>query len=364
MDVSREGRVLEQEMSDDAGHAFQLEFLSKLQRILNEGLFTASYKYALIMALAELSIEKTDRDDGSLYLSFEDIADRFISLCWRQVAPFAGGDALRFATGHEARAITEIRAFRQQVPTLSAAKKHLGWTGLIRSVSKALINMPFRRLQRVGSEKIDFLYEEVIVASGLVLRPGVAACFRQQFALIQALVQMAWLSFVQRLPANRLVLGSTIDLADFLFGSERSALSAVVGGLRDLQNDECFYCSERLDRDFEVDHFIPWSRYPRDLGHNFVLAHGSCNHDKRDMLAAPSHLIRWVERNDDHSPMLQQIFDEARFLHDLDASLTVAQWAYETAENAGALVWLRKRGQTAKLSGGWQHLFIAPKTIT
>ncbi len=29
-----------------------------------------------------------------------------------------------------------------------------------------------------------------------------------------------------------------------------------------------------------IDHFIPWSRYPIDLGHNFVLAHAGCNSAK------------------------------------------------------------------------------------
>jgi hypothetical protein len=37
-----------------------------------------------------------------------------------------------------------------------------------------------------------------------------------------------------------------------------------------------------------VDHFIPWSRYPADLGHNFVLAHDRCINAKSDYLAAYS----------------------------------------------------------------------------
>ena len=85
---------------------------------------------------------------------------------------------------------------------------------------------------------------------------------------------------------------------------------------------------------------------------NFVLAHGSCNLDKRDMLAAPMHLARWVERNDRDATALRQIFDDAHFLYDMDASLTVAEWSYETAERSGALVWVRKKGETAPLTGG------------
>jgi hypothetical protein len=35
----------------------QIQFLVKLQRLLDEGLFVASYKFALLLALADLSIE-------------------------------------------------------------------------------------------------------------------------------------------------------------------------------------------------------------------------------------------------------------------------------------------------------------------
>jgi hypothetical protein len=35
-----------------------------------------------------------------------------------------------------------------------------------------------------------------------------------------------------------------------------------------------------------VNHFVPWSRYPRDLAHNLVLAHGGCNSRKSDLLGA------------------------------------------------------------------------------
>jgi len=106
-----------------------------------------------------------------------------------------------------------------------------------------------------------------------------------------------------------------------------------------------------------VDHFIPWSRYPLDLGHNFVLAHASCNQDKRDMLAATGHLERWVERSDTKEAALRQVFDAARFPFDADASLSVAEWAYENAERAGALVWVRRSGQTSRLTAEWRRYF-------
>ena len=97
-----------------------------------------------------------------------------------------------------------------------------------------------------------------------------------------------------------------------------------------------------------VDHFIPWSRYPLDLGHNFVLAHVSCNQAKRDMLAAVGHLERWVERNGEQDKMLADVFNAARFPFDADASSSVALWAYKNAEKAKALLWVRRTAQTAR----------------
>ena len=64
-----------------------------------------------------------------------------------------------------------------------------------------------------------------------------------------------------------------------------------------MQDGTCFYCGGLLKTSAEVDHFIPWSRYPQDTAHNFVLAHRGCNNDKRDLLAGSRHLEHWVHRN-------------------------------------------------------------------
>jgi hypothetical protein len=61
-------------MNTPPGPITELEFLTKLQRILNEGLFVASYKYALLLALAELSVEKTIAEDGTLHIELDELA--------------------------------------------------------------------------------------------------------------------------------------------------------------------------------------------------------------------------------------------------------------------------------------------------
>jgi 5-methylcytosine-specific restriction endonuclease McrA len=64
--------------------------------------------------------------------------------------------------------------------------------------------------------------------------------------------------------------------------------------------------SQPLPMDSHVDHFIPWSRYPADLGNIFVLAHNECYNAKLDYLAAEHHLVAWIKRNGDHQVELQR----------------------------------------------------------
>ena len=95
-----------------------------------------------------------------------------------------------------------------------------------------------------------------------------------------------------------------------------------------------------MKQDPHVDHFIPWSRYPRDLAQNFVLAHGACNLDKGDMLTAPAHLAHWVKRNRELGADLAARLSPAGFLDDQPAALQVARWAYRQAEATSAQLWV------------------------
>ena len=344
-------------MEQAVGQLSELDFLIKLQRILSEGAFVASYKFALLLALAELSIENSPADDGTLRIELDVLSERFIKLYWRQVAPF-GGRVLIQATGSQAEIITRIAKFQaDHGVTLSLAQSHLRWPTLVRQIGRLLDRQPLWRLQLVGKERLDFLYPETPGTNYILLRPGVTGRFKSHFRIVQALAQGAWASFVQRLPSNGPLLGPMANFEDFLFGCDRSALSKVGAGLLNIQRGNCFYCGERIRNGGQVDHFIPWAYYKVDLGHNLVLAHAVCNQDKSDMLAATGHLERWIRRNDNENPALAKIFEDARFPYDVDASLSVAEWAYENAERAQALVWVRCKSETSRLTNAWKECF-------
>ncbi len=337
----------------------QLEFLGNLQRILNAGSFVATYKYALIRVLADLSIERTPTADGRLELPLEDIAERFIEIYWRQAAPFRPRRTLVQATGNQASLLTRLMAIRERVGKLADARRMPRWRSLVRGTKTLLLEQPLWRLQRVGNELLECFYSNRLLNGAIILKPGVAACFKAQFPVVQALVQLAWLRMVQQLPINQELIGQGGDVAEFLFGAERGALARLTGGLLEIQTGRCFYCGRGIPAGGHVDHFVPWVRYPRDLGHNFVLAHDTCNSRKADLLAGVPYLERWLERNATRRIELDRIFSEARMLHDVETSRHVAAWSYEQVERSGGLVWLGGE-RFEHLGRGWRSPFGMP----
>jgi hypothetical protein len=337
MDLSGEGGLLVKAMTADS--AEQLEFLNNLQRILNEGTFVASYKYALVHVLADLCVERSPAADGRLTIPLDTLSERFIEVYWRQVAPFKGKEILAQNSGKQASLINSIAAIRIRAGKLSDARRLPQWNTLVRRTGRLLLSMPLWRLQRVGDELLECFYPNRLIDGAIRLKPGVAACFALQFPVVQALVQMAWLRLVQRLPHNNELIGHGGDLSEFLFGADRNVLGPLSEGLADLQQGVCFYCQAALRGGGHVDHFIPWVRYPRDLGHNFVLTHDRCNGAKGDRLAALPHLDRWLERNIAQRSELDGIFAKVRVLYDAATSTQVAAWSYESVDRAGGLVW-------------------------
>ena len=57
----------------------QLNFFTKLQRIFSEGEFTATYKFALLISLADLAVELGSDNGNELILTNRQIGYKFIS---------------------------------------------------------------------------------------------------------------------------------------------------------------------------------------------------------------------------------------------------------------------------------------------
>lgn len=93
----------------------QIGFLVKLQRLLDEGQFVASYKFALLLALADLCIEHGDDSGTPLEVSTDAIADKFVRYYWEQSRPYPApteAKILRQNTGSQAAIVNLVRAAR------------------------------------------------------------------------------------------------------------------------------------------------------------------------------------------------------------------------------------------------------------
>ena len=338
----------------------QLQFLNKIQLLLEEGSFSSTYKFALLLAISDLAVEKGDSQGSCLTLSAESLAKKFIFYYWRQSIPYpslSGANAILIQNaGKQAGVLNLLTQF--QYEHKKPLHHAINDTALVKQVSKVVKEMPLWRLQRLPGGVDDFIYEQKERGAEITLKEGVAYCFRVFHGHIQNMVQGAWVKWVRTLKQNNSTLAQLKDLNEFMFGSERSDLSTYVPLLVELQSNTCFYCNKSLSVDnSEVDHFLPWSRYPVDLGHNFVLAHSSCNRDKRDFLAAPIHLDNWLQRNDHSKHQMNEYFDGHNLIHDLPTSLSITQWAYDKHESIGGDVWLKKKGELLKLDKSWQRLF-------
>jgi len=321
----------------------QLDFLQNVQRIFDEGEFVATYKFALLVALVELAIERGDDTGAALELDLHSIAEKFIEQYWPHAAPYSAADGapavLVQNNGRQAAIVKRIAEVRERFGNLARAKGDRSWPDFVGSIAQIVKDMPLWKLQTLRRRNVPFLYEKSSDPR-ITLLPGVAFNLRRFGALIQLLSRSAWVQHIRANPRNAPAVGGATDLELFLFGSARVDLSAARAVLQEIQENRCFYCGSALKQDPHVDHFIPWSRYPRDLAQNFVLAHNNCNLDKGDMLCAPAHLAHWVKRNRELGDDFAARLSPAGFLDDQAAALQVARWAYRQAEGTSAQLWV------------------------
>ena len=327
-----------------------IQFLRNLQNLLEEGDFSSTYKYALLHALADISVEAPDSGDTEMTVTTMQIAAKFIEYYWRQARPFGVRDAsgiLLQNAGKQAAVLNRLATVQSKVGSGYDRLRNDSktWERLTKEVKRIVCVMPLWKLQNRGNgHRQEFIYAHPAgegQVDSITLKPGVADCFREFHGLIINMIRGAWAQKVQSVTANQSLLGNDSQLLPFLFGSERADLSVYVPILRDNQEGLCFYCDKPLTGRSDVDHFVPWSRYPNDLANNFVLAHPACNNSKRDHLAATEHLRHWYEANILDADNLNSAIADQGLFATPETSLQVTRWAYESGFASSALMWQR-----------------------
>lgn len=342
-----------------------IAFAEKVLTLLELGLTSATYKYALLTAIIDLCMEQTSASGSPpTSLTTRQLAEKVVQLYWGHAIPYEGGPVLRQGGVNEQQQAEIVRAISNFRGAHAGAKGELHFQAaivhpqeferLVRSVEWKLIEMPIPRLQVMGQEEERFLYEyawdQRIKQSGvssyqrgepglfdnrLSLQPGVAEQLIALSGVLRPVLRREWsllVASMNDLPEAR--------LDEHLFGSLRTSLEPVRTDLRELQDGRCFYCRERLGDKAEVDHFIPWARYADNALDNLVAAHPVCNNQKRDFFAAPPHLSEWLARSTRYDRDLAEIAARASWVRAPERSRAVARVMY-TRLPAGTRVWVR-----------------------
>ena len=161
----------------------QIAVLAGIQRILSEGQFTATYKFALLMAIADLAVEVGDDSGAALTVSTKAIAEKFIEYYWRHVVPYIPGPfapagvILQQNTFGQAAVVNFVQDARSRygdsLPGISQNKK--AWSSLVNRVEGVFWQQPLWRLQRIADQPLNFLYENQSIGTrveSLTLLPG------------------------------------------------------------------------------------------------------------------------------------------------------------------------------------------------
>lgn len=328
----------------------QLDFIAYIQRMLVEGDFSATYKFALLHAIADVCVEQPLLSEQSeLVIELPTLADKLITLYWHHAMPFSSehtGESalLKQNTGAQSKVISVLFECQQNnIRNFRQLKQSPFYKPTFNAAMATLKSGPLWRLQILAKQEECFLYPHTNSTQFITLNAGIASCFRRFYDLVVYLAKNAWLQKIQSIKHNQALIGPQSQLQEFLFGVDRNALTKAKPVLVELQSNTCFYCQKPMKNDVEVDHFIPFARYANDLGHNFVAAHRTCNNNKRDFLAAQQHRERWQNQN--LVVNSQTISNElsAYFHCDADKSLAVSNWAYQVAQANSAKLWIANK---------------------
>ncbi len=330
-----------------------IRFVERLLALLEEGSFTATYKFAVLLGLMDLCLEHSNRfGEPAPMVTTRQFAEKVIDLYWSHTTPFEtiDGEVLKQNSGKPAVILSRIQSFRNDAApdlgcTLHRARltSSTEFQALLDEVEWTLVLMPLPKLQRFGGAEARFIYEiawddnirrsqfrNTYEFDNRISFVGDAAQHLVRLApLLRPLIKQKWVEMVGKL--NHLEVA---ELESFLFGADRVSLQPVRAPLLELQRGACFYCGKRVQTSADVDHFFPWSRYPDDRLDNLVVAHPTCNRQKKDFLASASHLASWMQRLSD-------------FNTDLDQIATAIDWPRNTARSLGVV-----RGTYLKLPDG------------
>ena len=296
-----------------------LDLGARLAQLMATGRRVSTYKLATLDALVQHCLENPVPDDAVLTVPIRDLASRVVEGYWPQVRVFGEHGVLR--QNEQARAgtvtivdtVRSLRSGAEQRGQFSVAQLREAspeeWATTLRRLSITLAQQPLFALQKTGGREpgTAFLYDDSWLSKkatvstldahdwSITLFAGVASALARVSPMLQPVLQQWWVEDVQRHNSAELEIP---DLHAFLFEANRTAVARLAPGLREYQQNRCFYCARTLTGTAHVDHVLPWSRVAIDGARNLVLTDPRCNGDKLATLPVLDHVRDVLARSE------------------------------------------------------------------
>ena len=277
-----------------------IRFAEKVLTLLEQGRFTATYKYAVLLALIDLCMEHvSSTGQPPTSVTTRQLAEKIIELYWPQVTEFQAVKAKRVLSQNQgqresqARIVSAIQRFRERAAYRSLARLRAAPNGrlnaLIKTVELKLIEMPLPRLQFFGPREDRFIYEiswtreETLKGNwahlrneveeyqagkpskfdnAIRLKPSASHAMLALNPLLRPAIRTQWVAKVGQI--NHL---EESRLAEFLFGADRNATAPVRGGLLEIRSMANGARTPADDEALSEDNLTPYlDAIDRDLG--------------------------------------------------------------------------------------------------
>ncbi len=286
----KEGILTEEKVSED-------EYWSLFNFVFSDACRkTNTYKFGLIKSICDQVYDLYDKGQG-LYLSYEKLFAKFAENYWNLVNRYR----LKQMSYNGKSEYSKIELIIKDAVKLYEIPENISFQSLSDEDRKKVTKTVTSECKKcvVGALYNDFegkLYAFNLRGSGLFLSYGAYRFISKYKMEIERLNYYAWARFLEKVNDDALVrVLEKLELAT----PQRKDLSMYRDILyKEFQEDRCFYCGKKLDKDIHVDHFIPWTFVKNDNLWNFVLSCPRCNLRKSDNLVSHDYIIKIEKRND------------------------------------------------------------------
>ena len=272
--------------------------------ILENGAKDTTYKFALAVALLDFcKTDKTAHSDGHYVISYEDLANRFITYYWNQVyCRIRQVSQKKKNVKRDANIVKVIEAeFKDDIPPDPKFVDSRIMEKIRRKVLSGVFGHAARstssvvpRFQNTGKRNVvenRLFYEYDDDKQEIYLNKTAFGFFKKNHYALKWATYASWVKHLEK-------VNTTPKLISKLsWNRKRMSLNKHLNNLRKTQ-DCCFYCGDLLEaRHIDVDHFIPWSYIFSDDVWNLTLACKRCNLKKSNSLANKEFLKYLINRN-------------------------------------------------------------------